>query len=159
MKDDEHIKFLKRAVVLAQEGMHQHNGGPFGALVVKDGIVIGEGLNTVTSENDPTAHAEVNAIRKASEKIGSFKLTGCNIYCSTEPCPMCLGAIYWARIDRIFYATSRHEAAAAGFDDGFIYEEFNLEPPERSIKMHQLSEAEGKKVFKLWKAKKNKTLY
>jgi len=159
MNKEEPNTFLKRAFLLALDSINNQNGGPFGAVIVKDGIVIGEGFNSVTSTNDPTAHAEINAIRNACEKTDSFQLSGCDIYCTSEPCPMCLGALYWARIDRIFYSTNRLEAAQAGFDDGFIYDEIKLTPDNRSIKMYQLSNIEGKKIFKNWAGKKNKISY
>jgi tRNA(Arg) A34 adenosine deaminase TadA len=116
-------KFMRRAIELAQNGMNAGDGGPFGAIVVKDGEIVGEGCNRVTSTNDPTAHAEVVAIRAACEKLNSFQLDGCTIYTSCEPCPMCLGAIYWARPAKVFYACTREDAANIEFDDQFIYEE------------------------------------
>src|SRR5436305_11255840 len=124
--------FMKQAIELALENV-RHEGGPFAALVVKDGIVIATGANQVTRCNDPTAHAEIVAIREACRVLGDFQLTGCDVYTSCEPCPMCLGALYWARPDRVVYAASRFEAAEAGFDDAFIYTEINLPDGERRI--------------------------
>lgn len=148
------------AIDLALEGMRQHAGGPFGAVVVKDGKVIGKGFNRVTSKNDPTAHAEVVAIRDACQTLGTFQLDGCTIYSSCEPCPMCLGAIYWARPDRLVYAASHQDAAEiAGFDDQFIYEEIALTPSDRRLPSEQMMAEAGKKPFEEWRAKENKTRY
>lgn len=158
-KNDEHINFMKRAIELAQKGMDNNHGGPFGAVVVKDGQIIGEGNNRVTSTNDPTAHAEVVAIREACKNLNSFQLEGCVIYTSCEPCPMCLGAIYWARPDKIFYACSRQDAAAIGFDDDFIYKEIPLPINERNIETEQLARATAITVFRNWKEKEDKTAY
>src|SRR5689334_14966488 len=123
MTPDSHEKFMRRAIELAQQGVDENRGGPFGCVVVKDGEIIGEGFNQVTSTNDPTAHAEVVALREACRTLNSFQLDGCSIYTSCEPCPMCLGAIYWARPIHIFIAGTREDAAAAGFDDDFLYVE------------------------------------
>jgi guanine deaminase len=139
--------------------MESNDGGPFGAVVVKDGKIIAEGNNKVSSTNDPTAHAEVVAIRNACAALGFFQLDGCTIYTSCEPCPMCLGAIYWARPDNIFYACSREDAARVGFDDDFIYKEISLSIPDRTLNMHQLMNKEANEVFKLWEAKEDKTVY
>ena len=139
--------------------MESNDGGPFGAVIVKEGKIIAEGNNRVTSSNDPTAHAEVVAIRNACETLGNFQLDGCTIYTSCEPCPMCLGAIYWARPDKMFYACTREDAARIGFDDDFIYKEINLNIEDRSIKTHQMMNAEGNEVFKLWESKEDKTEY
>src|SRR5579863_8505927 len=125
--------YMQEAIHRAVENVRSGRGGPFGAIVVKDGRVIANGANSVTSTNDPTAHAEVNAIREACRALGTFQLNGCEIYTSCEPCPMCLGAIYWARPDRVFYAATANDAAAAGFDDSFIYDEMKLEAAERKI--------------------------
>ena len=124
---------MQRAISLAQKGIDANDGGPFGAVVVKDGEIIGEGWNSVTSTNDPTAHAEVMAIRKACENLNSFQLEGCILYTSCEPCPMCLGAIYWARPEKVFFACTREDAANAGFDDQFIYDEIAGSIDKRKI--------------------------
>lgn len=156
---DPHEQFMRRAIELAQRGVDTNAGGPFGCVVVKDGHVIGEGCNEVTSSNDPTAHAEVVAIRNACAAIGSFQLDGCHIYTSCEPCPMCLGAIYWARPARIFYAGTREDAAEAGFDDQFIYEEIEKQLEDRTMKLENLSREEAQKVFKNWADKPDKIEY
>ena len=134
MKNNQ-TEFIKVAVDLSREGSQSNKGGPFGCVVVKDGKIIGKGSNQVTSSNDPTAHAEVVAIRDACRNLNTFQLTDCEIYTSCEPCPMCLGAIYWARPSKVYYANTRHEAAAAGFDDAFIYEEINVSPDKRKIEI------------------------
>jgi len=156
VKDKE---FMMKAIALSRKGMNSNAGGPFGAIVVKDGKIIGEGFNQVTSTNDPTAHAEIIAIREATRKLKDFQLSGCTIYTSCEPCPMCLGAIYWARPSRIVYACSKKDAAAIDFDDAFIYKEIALENSQRSIKTIQLLQKEGKVVFKEWKNKKDRIDY
>lgn len=143
-------KFMEQAITLAREGVARGDGGPFGAIVVKDGEVIGRGWNRVVSDNDPTAHAEVMAIRDAARQINSFKLTGCQVYTSCEPCPMCLSAAYWARVDRITYAASAADAAEFGFDDRFIYEELNLPAAERQISMEQSMCDAALEVFREW---------
>ena len=152
-------KFMRRAIALAQNGIDQDAGGPFGAVVVKNGEIIGEGYNKVTSTNDPTAHAEVVAIRNACEKLDSFQLDGCIIYTSCEPCPMCLGAIYWARPARVFYAATREDAAKIGFDDQFIYEEIEKNFEHRQMKLVNLLRDQGLKVFENWANKADKTRY
>lgn len=152
-------KFMRKAIALSKFGMDTNAGGPFGAIVVKDGEVIGEGYNKVTSTNDPTAHAEIIAIREATNRLKDFQLETCTIYTSCEPCPMCLGAIYWARPSRIVYACNKKDAAAIDFDDAFIYKEIGLENEKRSIKTQQLLREEGVKVFTEWKNKKDKTEY
>ena len=150
---------MQRAIDLSRKGMQSNEGGPFGAVVVKDGKIIAEGNNCVTSSNDPTAHAEVVAIRNACKKLNTFQLEGCTIYTSCEPCPMCLGAIYWARPEKLFYACNKQDAAEIGFDDEYIYKEMNLAIPERSIKTVQLMNKEGKEVFKEWAAKTDRVEY
>lgn len=152
-------EFMQRAIEIASKGMENDEGGPFGCVVVKDGTIIAEGNNSVTSTNDPTAHAEVVAIRNACEKLGTFQLTGCEIYTSCEPCPMCLGAIYWARPDRIFYAATRHDAADAGFDDSFIYDELHIPDSQRTIPTQAINRDDAVKLFDQWKRKENKTAY
>ena len=150
---------MRRAIALALENVRSGRGGPFGALVVKDGRVIAKGTNRVTSANDPTAHAEIVAIREACRALGDFQLTACDLYTTCEPCPMCLGAIYWARPARVFYAGVAADAADAGFDDAFIYEEMKKQPAARRIAMTQLLRDEALKVFAEWKRNPDKTPY
>ncbi|MBT1703328.1 nucleoside deaminase [Fulvivirgaceae bacterium PWU20] len=156
---EEDYKYIQLAVELAQQGVLNNVGGPFGAVVVKDGEVIGQGSNKVTSTNDPTAHAEVVAIREACHFLQSYELSGCTIYASCEPCPMCLGAIYWSRPDRIVYACNRRDAASIGFDDDFIYTEIGVSPDQRSIRATECGRALGLKVFELWMNKRDKIEY
>lgn len=144
-------RFLDRAIKLSREGMLQGKGGPFGCVVVKDGNIIGEGYNEVVSGNDPTAHAEIVAIRNACKTLNSFQLTGCDIYASCEPCPMCMGAIYWARPQRVFYANTKADAAAVNFDDHFIYEEFEKQPQDRMIEFIHTPDEKALAVFSEWK--------
>jgi len=152
--------YIKRAIDFARHGMESGDGGPFGAIIVNSvGDIIGEGNNRVTSTNDPTAHAEVVAIRNACQNIKDFQLEGCTIYTSCEPCPMCLGAIYWARPTRIVFACSREDAAQIGFDDDYIYKEIPLPLHERQIQTDQVSREEGVKVFDEWQKKIDKTEY
>jgi guanine deaminase len=155
----EHIPFMRRAIELAFQGVQSNKGGPFGAVVVKDGVIIGEGNNQVTSSNDPTAHAEVVAIRNACAHLGSFQLDGCILYTSCEPCPMCLGAIYWARPDKIYFACTREDAAAIQFDDQFIYDEIGKSFDERKIQCINLLREEAVSVFEAWDNKIDKTSY
>ncbi|WP_245829702.1 nucleoside deaminase [Thalassospira alkalitolerans] len=150
---------MLRAVQLSRTKMDEGCGGPFGAIIVKDGKVIAEGWNKVTSCNDPTAHAEVSAIRAACEALNSFNLAGCEIYTSCEPCPMCLAAIYWARLDRIYYANSRQDAAAIGFDDQFLYDEVAKPIPDRSLPCEHVELGEARDVFAAWDAKEDKIAY
>jgi len=152
-------QFMSRAIELAKLGMENGAGGPFGCVVVKGGEIIAEGFNSVTSTNDPTAHAEVVAIRKACANLGSFQLDGCTVYTSCEPCPMCLGAIYWARPTRVYYGCSREDAAAIQFDDQFIYDELDLNIDQRKIPFQQLMQGEARVVFNQWSAKDDKTKY
>lgn len=152
-------KFMQRAIELAKQGMNEGAGGPFGAVVVRDGEIIAEGYNRVTSQNDPTAHAEVVAIRAACVRLKTFQLKGCTVYTSCEPCPMCLGAIYWARPDRVVYACDRRDAAAIGFDDDFIYREIALEPAARAIVFSQEMRTEALQVFEQWKNNSKLTRY
>jgi tRNA(Arg) A34 adenosine deaminase TadA len=156
---EQHKKFIQAAIDLARNGMHKNEGGPFGAVIVKDGKIIGRGNNQVLANNDPTAHAEVMAIRDACKRLGSFQLDDCIIYTSCEPCPMCLGAIYWARPKQIIFACNREDAAAIDFDDEFIYEEINLPLSERKIPIQQVSREEGLKAFEEWMKKTDKTQY
>ncbi|HKP70858.1 MAG TPA: nucleoside deaminase [Pyrinomonadaceae bacterium] len=157
--DDSHERFMRRAIELAQSGVDDGLGGPFGCVVVKDGEIVGEGCNQVTSTNDPTAHAEVVAVREACRNLGSFQLTGCDVYTSCEPCPMCLGAIYWARPSRIFMAGTREDAAAAGFDDDLFYSELEKPNDDRELKMESLLREESQEVFKRWLNKPDKVEY
>jgi len=150
--------FMRRAIALSIDSV-KHGGGPFGAVIVRNGEILSEASNSVTISNDPTAHAEVNAIRKATAKLGSFSLEGCEIYTSCEPCPMCMGAIYWARLSKVYYANNRDDAAAIGFDDEFIYKELRLDPAKRSIPMDILLRNEAKVAFKMWDQKTDKTEY
>ncbi len=150
---------MRRAISLAQKGIDSNSCGPFGAVVVKEGEIVGEGCNQVTSTDDPTAHAEVVAIRNACKNLDSFQLDGCILYTSCEPCPMCLGAIYWARPSKIFYAATHIDAANIGFDDQFIYEEIEKKARDRQIKTINLLREEGLKVFKNWENKADKTEY
>ena len=152
-------EFINRAIQLSEKGMDSNKGGPFGAIVVKDNVVIAAGVNQVTSKNDPTAHAEVVAIRKACEKLNTFQLEDCVVYTSCEPCPMCLGAIYWARPKAVYYACTKEDAAKIGFDDDFIYDEINKKIEERNIKFINLNREEGNEVFKKWEEKEGKTKY
>jgi tRNA(Arg) A34 adenosine deaminase TadA len=150
---------MQEAIRLSQTGMEQNNGGPFGCVVVKDNEIIGLGWNQVLATNDPTAHAEVMAIRDACKKLGSFQLQECEIYTSCEPCPMCLGAIYWARPRVVYFANTRHDASAIGFSDAYIYEELNHPIGQRAIKMIPLGRNDALKVFEQWQQKGDKTLY
>lgn len=152
-------EFMRRAIELAQTGIDANDGGPFGAIVVKDGRIIGEGCNRVTSTNDPTAHAEVVAIRQACRYLNSFQLDGCVIYTSCEPCPMCLGAIYWARPAKMYFACRREDAAAVGFDDDFIYDEIARPIAERRIESVNFLRDEGLRVFESWTEKPDKIEY
>ena len=149
---------MRRAIVLSEESVRK-GGGPFGAVIAKDGEIIAEASNSVTIDHDPTAHAEVNCIRKATRKLGTFDLTGCDIYTSCEPCPMCLGAIYWAHLDKIYYANDRKDAAKIGFDDDFIYQEMALSPQDRHKKMAILLPEEAIKAFRMWEEDTQKTKY
>jgi len=152
-------KFMTEAVNAALKGMNNNEGGPFGCIVVKNGQIVGRGNNKVTSTNDPTAHAEVNAIRDACKNLDSFQLDGCEIYTSCEPCPMCLGAIYWARPDKVYYGSNQSDAANIGFDDAFIYEEIPLPYSERSIPFEQLARDIALEPFQEWTKKEDKTEY
>lgn len=149
---------MRRAIALSEESVRM-GGGPFGAVIVKDGVIVSEASNSVTLDHDPTAHAEVNAIRKATQKLGTFDLEGCEIYTSCEPCPMCLGAIYWAHLDCIYYANDRKDAARIGFDDDFIYKEIALKPQERHKQMEVLLSEEAKEAFRMWEADGDKERY
>lgn len=150
---------MQLAIDTALDNIKSNNGGPFGAVIVKDGVLIAKSPNTVTSSNDPTAHAEINAIRLACKELKTFDLSGCEIYSSCEPCPMCLSAIYWARISKVYYAADRFNAQKAGFDDSFIYNEISLSEKERSIYMENAMHKEGQMPFELWQETENKTKY
>jgi tRNA(Arg) A34 adenosine deaminase TadA len=154
----EKIDFMRRAIELSVQSVGL-GGGPFGAVIVKDGKIVAEASNRVTLDNDPTAHAEVNAIRQAARSLGCFDLSGCDIYTSCEPCPMCLGAIYWAHLDHIYYGCNRKDAADAGFDDDFIYRELSLAPADREKVMEVLLPEESMAAFRMWKEKKDKKEY
>jgi guanine deaminase len=151
--------FMARAIQLSIENVHSGRGGPFGAVVVKDGVIVGEAANQVTSTNDPTAHAEVLAIREACRKRGVFDLEGCEIYSSCEPCPMCLGAIYWARLARVYFGNADADASKIGFDDSLIYREIALPHSQRRIPMIQLMREEALEAFRAWENKPNKIEY
>ena len=152
-------EYIEAAVRLARENLHKENGGPFGAVIVKDGKIIASGVNTVTTDHDPTAHAEINAIRNACKVLGSYQLEGCEVYSSCEPCPMCLGAIYWARPKALYYGASREEAGSAGFDDTHIYNEIPKAPTKRQLKTKQVYIPEASELFTLWKNTQRKIEY
>lgn len=151
-------KMMHKAIRLSIESINK-GGGPFGAVIVKDGKEIASGYNQVTLKNDPTAHAEVAAIRLAAEKLNTFDLSGCEIYASCEPCPMCLSAIYWARIDKLYYANTKEDAKAIGFDDSFIYEQIDLPEAKRSISVTKIMRNEAIEAFEKWKNKGDKIEY
>lgn len=151
-------EFMREAIRLSVENI-SNNGGPFGAVIVKDGEIIARGTNRVTSSNDPTAHAEIVAIREAAKKLNNFDLSGCTIYTSCEPCPMCLSAIYWARIDSVFYGNTKNDAKKIGFDDSFIYNEIKLPIEKRAIKTTQLLRDEAIEGFRKWEELEDKTEY
>ncbi|WP_372421898.1 nucleoside deaminase [Salinarimonas chemoclinalis] len=152
-------RFLARAVALSRAHMESGAGGPFGAVIVRDGEILAEGWNEVTSSNDPTAHAEVVAIRRACTAVGDFSLRGATLYTSCEPCPMCLASAFWARVARIVYANTRTEAAAIGFDDAFIYDEIPKDPAARALPAEHLPLDEAKAVFRAWMEKADKVAY
>jgi guanine deaminase len=151
--------FMQRAIELADENVRAGRGGPFGAVIVRDGAIVAEGGNEVTSTNDPTAHAEVVAIRNACRALGDFRLGGCEIYASCEPCPMCLGAIYWARLDRLWFAAGREDAEAAGFDDSHIYRELGVAPESRRIPTARLLVQPARTVLQRWRLTPGKIEY
>ena len=155
----DHQALLRRAVEISGIQMRNGAGGPFGAVIARDGEIIAEGHNRVTSSNDPTAHAEVVAIREACAALGSFDLSGCVIYASCEPCPMCLSAIYWARLDAIYYANGREDAARIGFDDALLYDEIARPIEGRTLPMTRIELAEAEEVFREWEAKEDKIPY
>ena len=153
------FSFMEKAIEVALENVITNHGGPFGAIVVKDGKIIATGRNEVTASNDPTAHAEVQAIRAACQYLNDFQLIDCEIYTSCEPCPMCIGAIYWARPKAVYYASTKEDAAKIGFDDQFIYEQISLPIDQRNITMKQISSNQYKLPFKTWEKSKDKTHY
>lgn len=152
-------KFMDEAVRVSRKHMEQGEGGPFGCVVVKDGEIIGVGWNNVLASGDPTGHAEMNAIRSACKKLDTHQLAGCELYTTCEPCPMCLGAIYWARPDKVYYANTREDAAAIGFDDAFIYEEINQQIDKRKISMIPMDKTKAYEVFLSWARKDDKMTY
>ncbi len=154
-----HNPFMARAIQLSLENVTSGRGGPFGAIVVKDGAIVAEATNQVTASNDPTAHAEILAIRHACQRLGTFDLDGCEIYSSCEPCPMCLGAIYWARLSRVYFANSDSDASRAGFDDSFIYRELAQPIAQRKIPMIQMMREEALAAFRAWEKNPNKIDY
>ncbi len=151
-------QFMRKAIELSIENIN-NGGGPFGAVIVKDGEIVATGVNRVTDSCDPTAHAEVTAIRAASKKLGTFDLSGCEIYTSCEPCPMCLGAIYWAHLDKMYYANTKADAKNIGFDDSFIYDELDLKPDERKLSSETMLQHEAIKAFEVWTEKTDKIEY
>lgn len=151
-------ELMRKAIELSIENV-ANGGGPFGAVIARDGSIVATGVNRVTSNCDPTAHAEVSAIRAACKELGTFDLSGCEIYTSCEPCPMCLGAIYWAHLDKIYYGNNKHDAAAIGFDDAFIYEELDLKVEERKLSSQVLLPEEAIKAFQDWEHKTDKVEY
>lgn len=151
-------QFMQMAINLAKENI-KNGGGPFGAVIVKDGEIVATGVNRVTSNQDPTAHAEVQAIRAACQKLNTFVLAGCEIYSSCEPCPMCLGAIYWSRMSKLYFAASKDDAASVDFSDAFIYQELDLEPSQRSLATRVMMAKEGAQVFDLWREQTDKIEY
>jgi len=151
--------YLQQAIDLATENSRSGLGGPYGAVIVRDGQVLVSSANLVTKNNDPTAHAEIVAIRSACSRLNSFQLTDCVLYSSCEPCPMCLGAIYWARLEAVYYACDRHDAANSGFDDGFIYDEIQRTPAQRKIPMLQVNMTDAKKPFQAWQNSQEKIAY
>ncbi len=159
MLDDKSLEFMQEAIELASKNASSQGGGPFGAIIVKDGKIISASGNSVTPDKDPTAHAEVNAIRMACKKLDTFDLTGCTLYTSCEPCPMCLSAAYWAKLDKVYYAANKHDAAKAGFSDAFIYDQFALPIEERSLNLQRILEDKGIEPFNLWVKNENKTPY
>jgi guanine deaminase len=159
MSDLNDEKFMRRAIELSIENVTLRGGGPFGCVIVKDGSIVAEGYNRVTAINDPTAHAEVTAIRNACEKLNSFQLDDCIIYTSCEPCPMCLGAIYWARPKAVYYANTKTDAAAILFDDNFIYKEIELGIQNRKLPFKQIMNKEALEAFKMWSSKTDKKEY
>ena len=156
---DTHEKFMEEAIRLAATNLYSGHGGPFGCIIVKDGTIIASAFNEVLSSHDPTAHAEILAIRRACELLGSYQLDGCDIYTSCEPCPMCLGAIYWSRPRKVYYAASRHDAHQAGFDDDHIYRQISVPHPERDIPFEQIGREKVSLVFSEWSQNNHNSIY
>jgi len=156
---DDHRRFMAEAIRLSIEKMVDNHGGPFGAVIVRDGEIVSNGYNCVTSRNDPTSHAEIVAIRNACTELNTFQLLDCQLFTSCEPCPMCLGAIYWARLKDVFYACTRDDAASFGFDDRFIYGEVSQPTDQRQIAMLQILREEAMEAFRRWDAKEDRTQY
>lgn len=158
MVTEQQKQWMREAIALSSRNV-DNGGGPFGAVIVKDGEIIARGANRVTADNDPTAHAEVSAIRAAAKKLGTFDLSGCDIYTSCEPCPMCLSAIYWARIGHIYYGNTQYDAKAINFDDSFIYDELSLAPEQRAIPAERILGDEAIATFNKWRDKEDKIEY
>lgn len=156
---DKNEKFMEQAIMLAKENVNKLNGGPFGAIIVKNGKIIGKGVNSVTMNNDPTAHAEVMAIRDACKNLETYQLEDCEVYSSCEPCPMCMGAIYWARTKKLYYAATKEDAANAGFDDSYIYNEINSPLNKRDLPSEQICREKAVEVFKHWQENSEKIPY
>nr|MBC7614396.1 nucleoside deaminase [Pseudopedobacter sp.] len=156
---ENHLGFMREAIALSKSNVENATGGPFGAVIVKDGKVIAKSANLVTTTNDPTAHAEIAAIRLACKELNTFTLEGCVIYTSCEPCPMCLGAIYWAHLDKMYYANTKKDAADIGFDDAFIYEEIDLHPAKRKLMSEQILNDEALTIFGMWTKSREKIIY
>jgi guanine deaminase len=156
---EKHQEFMRLAIALSLQNVEKALGGPFGAVIVKDGEIVAKSANTVTTTNDPTAHAEVATIRLACNKLNTFNLEGCVIYTSCEPCPMCLGAIYWARLDKMYYGNTKQDAANIGFDDAFIYEELDLKMENRKLKSEQILANEAAEAFNLWEKSEKRINY
>lgn len=152
-------RYLLHAISLAKNSVASHGGGPFGAVIVKNGKIVGEGVNSVTTSLDCTAHAEMNALRKACENLNTFNLSGCRLYASCEPCPMCLSAIYWSRISEVYYASTQNEAARIGFDDRYIHEQLSLRKDLRDVKLHHHPLNEANALFQMWEHDEEKTPY
>ena len=150
MENQEHEEFMRMAIALSELNISEGKGGPFGAVIIKDGVLVAGSANKVVEQNDPTAHAEISAIRLACKQLNSYDLSGCEIYTSCEPCPMCLGAIYWARIDKIYYANTKADAADVGFDDDYIYNELKCSMNDRKLEFTQLLRDEALQAFKRW---------
>ena len=159
MTDTTHQQFMEAAIALSKQAIREGRGGPYGAVVVKDGEILGQGMNEVTSINDPTAHAEMTAIRQACERLGSWNLTGCELYTSCEPCPMCLGAIYWARLAKIHYGNTKEVAARFGFNSQYVYDEVAKAREDRQIPMESLMAAEAATAFEEWETQADKQVY
>jgi tRNA(Arg) A34 adenosine deaminase TadA len=156
---EECTKFMANAIKLSEDNVKNLKGGPFGAVIVKEGKIVSSGVNLVTDSFDPTAHAEIVAIRKACEILGTFDLSGCEIYSSCEPCPMCLGAIYWARLGALYFANTKEDAASIGFDDAFIYDEINKSLESRTLATHHLKITHSMRAFQLWDSMEEKIKY